>query len=211
MSFYFVQATIFPTSNLAADASTNTFSFEAASLPAVSLGILPSLEIFYKSLVSIFPNTVRQDVHTLKAYDRADPEPRQPVFTRTFDFTAAPGGAPLPPEVALCLSFQGEPVSGEPQARKRGRIYLGPIRQDRVGTDGRPTQGMLTSVLDAATALKAAGDASTTWYWAVWSPTTAAASTPALANVPIENGWVDNEFDTQRRRGRVATFRQTFS
>jgi len=204
MPDYFVQATIFPTSNLAADAATNTFSFTADSASTMALGPLVQLENFYKSMVSIFPNTIRQDDHLLKAYNRADPEPRAPIATRLFSFTAAPGGAPLPPEVSLCLSFQALKLSGQPQARRRGRVYLGPLRQDRVGTDGRPTAGLLTSALDAGTALLASSDASALWSWDIWS-------TVGAAGVLVDNGWCDNEFDTQRRRGRIATLRQTFT
>jgi len=203
MPNYLVQATIWPTSNLLADASTNTWSIFANSNAILAGDPLTEIENVYKGMVSIFPNTVRQTGHTLKAYNRSDPEPRQPIAESVFDFTAAPGGAPLPPEVSICMSFQGVAISGNPQARRRGRVYFGPLRQDRVGTDGRPTGGLLDSVDAAGTGLLAASDAATAWRWHVWSTTDG-------MGVRIDNGWIDNEFDTQRRRGRIATARQTF-
>lgn len=203
MPDYFVQATIFPTSNLNADAATNTWAITAVDVAQLNGVVFDTLQNFYIGLQSIFPNTVRQDDHLLKAYNRANAIPRAPVAQRRFNFPGVPGGAPLPPEVSMCMSFQGNQVSGQAQARRRGRVYLGPIRQDRVGTDGRPTAGLITTIRDAGDYLVDAS-AAATWQWEVWSTVNNAAAA-------VTNGWVDNEFDTQRRRGRVATSRSTFA
>jgi hypothetical protein len=102
------------------------------------------------------------------------------------------------------LSFQGTPLSGTPQSRRRGRIYFGPFRTSGLNTQGRPAAGLITSLVNAGDALLAASDAAANWQWVIWSPTTG-------LEVGVANGWVDDEFDTQRRRGRVPTARTTFS
>jgi len=55
----------------------------------------------------------------------------------------------------------------------------------------------------AATYLKGASDAAADWTWVVYS-------TVDNAMYPVDNGWVDNSWDTQRRRGVKPTARYTF-
>jgi hypothetical protein len=95
-------------------------------------------------------------------------------------------------------------VSGQPQARKRGRIYLGPFDTTQLNADGRILPACQTTIRNAAQALLTASDVALDWSWAVYSPTNA-------SGVIVDNGWVDNEWDTQRRRGRAATTRSTFT
>jgi len=47
--------------------------------------------------------------------------------------------------------------------------------------------------------------------WAVYSPTTDAVDTIDNAFNDVLDGWVDNAFDTQRRRGPAATTRITWT
>jgi len=104
----------------------------------------------------------------------------------------------------MVLSFKGVPSAGVSLGSQRGRVYIGPLRQSNIGTDGRPTAGAITTLRDAGQALLDASDANTEYTWAVWSPT--------LQDItPIVRGHLDNEYDTQRRRGRRATSRSTFS
>lgn len=203
MPFYAVQVTIWPTSNLVADASTNTFSIEAAN-PAGLATAVDQIVLFYQALGSFYPNTVRQSDHSIKCYNRADVKPRAPVLTRLWSFVGAPTGTPLPSEVCLCCSFQAAPLSGTPQSRRRGRVYIGPLKDANLGSDGRPAAGLTGGLASAAAGLLAASDVATTWLWVVHSSFVA-------IDVPVTNGWVDNEYDTQRRRGRTATARTTFT
>jgi len=65
-----------------------------------------------------------------------------------------------------------------------------------------------------------ASSASAVWKWAVFSPTIAGGwflpdtegppNLPA-AYSPVQSGWVDNAWDTQRRRGLEATARTVFT
>jgi len=197
-----LQVTIFPATNIIADASTNTWS--AVTAPA-DFGTVfkDSVLIFYQAIASMYPNTVRQNNHVWKLYDRADPEPRAPKSMGTFNFTVAPTIGPAPPEVAMCLSFQGTQISGIPQARRRGRVYIGPLRASTIDGNGRPAVANITQLRNAGEALRVASAAAAAWDWVVWS-------TVMQEPAPVVNGWVDDEFDTQRRRGRVPTVRTVF-
>lgn len=143
--------------------------------------------------------------HEIKVYDLADPEPRTPVMNQVFGALAANVDDNLPREIALCLSFQGEPTSGANQARRRGRIYLGPFNSSALGgtgstVDARPLDTMLDDIEIFAQALF---DIST-WEWGV-------KSTFSAVLIPVHDGWVDNAFDVQRRRGADPTARQLFT
>lgn len=202
MPQYTTQFTLFPTSNQVADASTNTWSCTADDVTALQL-FEGELRTFYQACSVFFPLTVRQNTHGIKSYNRSDPLPRAPVTNSVFNFTGAPVGNPLPPEVSLCGSFQAVPQSGIPQSRRRGRIYLGPLNVGTLDVDGRPLATRITVLRNALNALRVASAAAATWDWTVFS-------TRNLIGYTIANGWVDNEFDTQRRRGRLPTTRTVF-
>lgn len=205
MPFYRFQQSIQTADNVAANYATNTFHFFADDVAALS-GVVTAVAAFYNGLSDRFSSLVRQNGHTYKIYDLADPEPRAPVLEGGWNFTVAPASTPMPPEVSLCMSFQATKQSGVPQARKRNRIYLPFIRVDQQNTDGRPTAAMVTDLALAGDALLAASDAATTWIWSIFSTII-----PINAAPPVNNGWVDNEWDTQRRRGRVAVSRTIFN
>jgi len=202
MPAYEVQMTIFPVSNLAADAATNTWSVDADDDTAAET-FETFLEDFYDTMAPYFSDRVRQNDHVYKIYDRADPTPRQPIAEGTFNLSSAPSGAGMPPEVALCLSFEGLPTSGIPQARRRGRVYIGPLDTTTGGSGGAPSSAFVTALANAGDTLLTASNAAATWTWCVWS-------TVNSANVPIARGWVDAAFDTQRRRGVAPASRTVF-
>lgn len=152
--------------------------------------------------------------HTVKVYDMADTEPRTPQIVHT----TAGGGAnnvvtPMPSEVALCMSYRGALVSGLNPARRRGRIYLGPLSSGIVTQDtagwSRPDPAYRADILLAAQGMNA--DALTEgWTWMCQSG--AGTQTPVdLPHVftPITHVWVDDAWDTQRRRGAPSTSRVT--
>jgi len=159
---------------------------------------------FYNSLTTYLSPLLAQNGHEVKIYDLEDPEPRAPILEFEWNLTSAPSGSALPPEVALCLSFQAEKLSGQTQARRRNRLYIGPLDTTACGSDGRPAPAFVTAMADAGQAVfdDAVGE---DYDWAIFS--TFAPTTGVIA----ANGWVDNEFDTQRRRGRVSTAREIFT
>lgn len=160
------------------------------------------LNTFYTSIDGVYSNLVATTGHRVKVYDLADPEPRAPVIDDPLGaFTV--GGAPLPTEVAYCVSFEAPRQSGQPQQSRRGRIYVGPLAASMVGSDGRPSSAFMTTVGDAIDALLTSSQGSADQSWAVYSRKNEVA-------IEVTDAWIDNEFDTQRRRGRAATSRTTF-
>lgn len=202
MPFYQVMCTIPTVNNVNADYATNTFFFEADDLTALGL-VFDELEAFYSGLVTFFSDQVRQNNHELKAYAMLDPEPRAPVLERTWSLPSAPSGNGLPPEVALCLSFQGDRMSGVPQARRRGRVYIPFPDAALTVAPGIPNSTAINTVMTVGDTLLDASDAAATWTWVVYSRV-------EPGYTVITNGWVDNAWDTQRRRGRVPTVRTVF-
>lgn len=204
--FVHAQTSIGVVSNLTADyANNNTYWVvpDPADLTLVGSAIKAAYDLWRPSM----SNLVRQNNHVTKFYDRDDPEPRAPVFTFTWNLAVAPTANPSPPEVSLCCSFQGDPISGIPQSRRRGRNYLPFPAVTMIGTDGRPNATAITNAVAWGNSLLTFSDSSTDHTWVVAS----SYGVPGEFDTVITNGWVDNEFDVQRRRGRDATTRTIFT
>lgn len=137
----------------------------------------------------------------VKAYALEDSPPRAPVYESTFAFNPT-GTGTLPSEMAIVMSFQAARVSGQVQARRRNRVYLGPWGTS-ASAGGRPAAGLVTQIARCGEQLAEAASSSVNWNWVIWSPTNS-------QDYQVDNGWVDNSWDTQRRRGLSATSRTTF-
>lgn len=209
MGFLF-QVALAHDSGLPEDVSVNTFHTGAASMTPTDFtdwcGMLEDLYTAVyvgNNIFGFLSNNLSGDV-TIKSYDLSAPEPRAPegVFTDTW---TGLGISALPSEVAVCLSYQGDQISGAPQARRRGRIYLGPLAYAAAesNTIAKPADDLIATVCAAADAFRAA-TAGAGQPWAVYSRVDD-------AFVNVTNGWVDNAFDTQRRRGEAATARTLWS
>jgi hypothetical protein len=128
----------------------------------------------------------------------------------------------MPDEVACCLSFAadldgipesvpGGPAGPEgdtrPRSRRRGRVFLGPLNAGAV-TQGseqtvRPSTDLVSTALAALGTLNEEIDAMLgTFLLGVFSRTDWDVR-------PITSAWIDNAFDTQRRRGQKPTSRTT--
>jgi hypothetical protein len=202
MPEYQLQQSLITTSTLPKDYVQNNWSLRADDLTALQLGV-DAVHAFYDEIDGILSNNVVQNGHPWKCYNRADPIPRRPVLEGTMDLASAPSGAPLPHEVAIVLSFHAQPTSGIPMSRLRGRVYLGPITTAMSDTDARLSSANQGAIASAGEDLQIASLAATTWKWVVWS-------TVDEASTIVIGGWVDNAFDTQRRRGRDTTERVTW-
>lgn len=145
-----------------------------------------------------------------------------PVDSLNFTLTAAGAGSEFPREVATVLSFHadltGVPVSetdpgppivvSRPQSRRRGRMYIGPVKSSAGAGD---TEGILrvapayrTDVTQAFNGLCDAVALTDALTVGVWSK--------ADADVyPVVTAYIDNAWDTQRRRGLDPTARTTIS
>lgn len=146
------------------------------------------------------------DKHTMKFYDMADPVPRAPISTVTWQLGALVGTAVnMPKEVAVCLSYKGTYASGIPQARQRGRIYHGPLNTNVIlgASTVNPTvdTSYIAALRGAGIYLVGVGTSGSKWC---------VHSVRGGFDSYITGGWVDNAFDTQRRRGLTATSRTTW-
>lgn len=106
-----------------------------------------------------------------------------------------------PSEVALCLSYATTNAWEGTTARRRGRIFLGPLKNADVDTP-RPSPVMRSDALALGQALYNVGGADAMWM--LWSPTDGVAA-------PIEVVSVDDAWDTQRRRGLSPTTRDVLN
>jgi hypothetical protein len=191
------------------DTSVNVLHFFTLGDPAtIAAEIADDIETAYEAFEGRFANAVAADFGTsVTFYDLSDPEPRAPVYQDLFPGTFTPaGGQMLPNEVAMCLSFQAARVSGQPQARRRGRIFLGPLGQvclDSTDT-GRPSIATIVAAVNVGTSLLSQSVASLNYDWVVFSRAD-------NEGYPVVDGWVDNAWDTQRRRGLAPTTRTIFT
>lgn len=201
-------------SNKPEDVTVNTFHFQHADyLPASRQLIVDYLTEFYNVASTGTPSgppiaqwlsrwlnrTANKSV--IKIYDLATPMPREPSpYTFTLGPASSDVAPELPAEVALCASF----YAGRNVQRKRGRVYLGPwIQGVNVDDTLQVERAIPSSVLigSVAGALKRLiGKPDTGPRFAVWSPTNQTSDI-------VTAGWVDNAWDTQRRRGQDATLR----
>jgi len=202
-----VQAIIKTDDAISENYITNSWCIDCANYPSDSEidEYVVDFDLFYTTMGSFFGNTVAQNGHELKFYDLSQlVPPNYPIAIKTFDLASNPSTDGLPSEVALCLSMQGAKSSGFPQARRRGRVYFGPIIST-VSSGGRPSSTILTALTGAADVLASGLLASTnSAILSVWSVADSSA-------VHVTDGWVDNSFDTQRRRGVAPTARTTFT
>jgi hypothetical protein len=134
----------------------------------------------------------------------------------TLSFTLDPAQAStteFPSEVAICCSFHGDltdvpetvgtpPNVTRPAARRRGRLYIGPLNS-AASAGGGATPDPLTSAnvqnaLGRALRMLRSDDSPT--RWGIWSKADE-------EFYEIEGGYIDQAFDTQRRRGVASSAR----
>lgn len=199
--------------NTPEDVVTNTLYFEQNTPVDWMLtadAVTPYLETFYESIFSgtdRLANYIVPAAVTVRWYNMDEPEPRVPYIV-AMGLESTVSTSIVPTEASIVLSFQGDREAGVPQARRRGRIYIGGLGQGCIAASSGSTfptvgSGVRTSITNAATALRD-GVQSAAATWVVWSPTTSSAT-------EVTNGWVDNAIDTQRRRSVERTARTLWS
>ncbi len=137
------------------------------------------------------------------AYKLGDSVPRAP-FRTNHNLGAIPQSAPIPSEVALCASF----YSTRNLPRRRGRIYVGPFSTGVMEADSgngmaRPKALIITALTTSMKRMQSQAVA-LNLRWCVLSQRDAVLR-------DVTDGWVDNAFDTQRRRGEAASSRTLWS
>jgi hypothetical protein len=210
------------------DAVINTFAWLTSTSPA-SNSELTDIGVFMTS----FYNNVRATTFSVasflgtqlsraalaahfKLYDLTGAEDGRPHGSPIRDITwtlgnPTPASTNLPSEIAVVLSFhslltdfQQELGDTRPAARRRGRVYLGPVNSGALNVDA--TSHIVSVSTLCRDTISQAGDAmlaTPTAQWAQWS----------RANLQLDSvtgGFVDNAFDSQRRRGESATLRTVF-
>lgn len=199
-----VQVRIPASSGVPEDLAINTFHFTAVDTVEGTRALLQdAVHDFYEALDAWKSASMTWQNATFRMYDLDDPEPRVPIDEGTLGLTATGGSQTMPRELAVCVSYHAEFVSGSSAGRRRGRIYFGPLASTASDSSGRVTSTLLTAAVTAGSGLLTASNAASDWAWVVWSPTSGQA-------YPVVGGWVDNEFDVQRRRGMTATVRTSF-
>lgn len=210
-----VQASINPHPNAALeDYVVNTFHFRtpngADPSPQITDEAMDNVQAFYEAIDGDLMN---QDVVEcfLKVYDLTDPEPRAPIGERNFGLAAA-AEPKLPEEMAICCSYSAALESGVPRARRQGRIYIGCLKLAVLDQSELHTRVSETARGALAVAAGALIDAGTNGaIWSVLSVTDWDAGMVVYnAARPIIQGYVDDAFDVQRRRGPKPSDRTPF-
>lgn len=208
MSIYRLQCIQQAFNDLPEDRYTNTFhvnmgpDFDTSDVSTIAT---PIVDAFYTSLVNFTAAYVKRTMQ-LNVYNLSDPPPRVPLST-TFTIPESGVSNPLLPlEVAGVLGYRATlPHTG----RRRNRMYIGPLNQgcmDVGSTSSFPqlTNSFRNAVITAAQTMWASWQTAVggnpSEGWIVYSPTSSAL-------FPIHEVYVDNEADTQRRRGYAPTGR----
>jgi hypothetical protein len=226
------QVTFAHDSGLPRDQSTNVWHFNGPADAPTLTDIAGRLYDFYSLPpdvgvleVGSWFSPVLSGLYRIRIYDVTEEPAGAPIFDNAGYQLPAPSiNDGFPSEVAVCMSFEGAPAAGLVQTRRRGRIYLGPLNRSAgamVNGIPRPVAGFRDSLTLAAQ--KLATDVDDTAEWVVYSrpyagreaiPRVNKPDLPAIAARPgttvgIDRVWVDDAFDTQRRRGERPTGRGT--
>lgn len=213
MAHYLFTVTFDAATNMPADSIVNTWHFDGSGSDYENVADM--LTDFYDAVptgetTSISEFMTQQSIngdYTIRAYDMSDAEPRTPQYEVTRTLVELSNAVSLPTEVSICFSYHAQLVSGVAAARRRGRVFLGGFAtsamEQALGA-ARPKVITMDTIIAAGRDLIQASNASTSWEWQQWS------KTADVGNIVV-GGWVDNAFDTQRRRGVDATYRLTFT
>jgi hypothetical protein len=179
------------------DAMVNTLHFDHATVGTGSdaSDIAAELCALYKSTWCGSITEIECDV-----YDLGDAKPRHPIGHAIVDEGVGPRNSTFPREVAVCLSF----YAGTNDPRRRGRIYLPAGVADSAANLGgvRPATALMNRALSMATGFAAIGPPEVTWQ------VRSSITEPDVFR-PVTNAFVDDEWDTVRRRGLRASTRVT--
>lgn len=190
------------------DPVMNTFCFrnddEGAGRAAVADHLRDLLDTFYgdgmagsDTAGAVLANTLHSLTYVI--YDLGDPDAgaleRSSLTYRTEGSTAS---AQAPPDLAMVISWRTD----QRGQSFRGRTFIGPLEGSVVGDDGRPITVALEALAGAAPLL-------------IGNPLTRVATLCVLSRTrgiatPVTGGYVDNAFDTQRRRDGGPTARVSF-
>lgn len=199
-------------SGLPRDRFVNSWAFEGtgATITDAELDTVRSRLIeFYtvapgtaSPLTSFISRAVKPSV-IIRLYRLSQTPPRTPIES-VHTWNISQTGTALPNEVAAVLSF----FNTVNVKRRRGRLYIGPLAA-MAGVwdtdDVKIDTALRTTLAGAANRLAAYGLSSTSGpHWSILSQRD--------GNLKlVTDGWIDNTFDTQRRRGVRSNLRTSWT
>lgn len=191
------------------DISVNTWYFSSAD--AIGLwgpDTVNAIAAFYGAVGDTYWHPILDfTAFRVKTYDAGLAPPRVPLGDTTLDAGITTStNDPNAEEVAACLSFRAALTSGTAVARRKGRIFLGPLSNDVYTGDAaertRLNSGFMAAVEGAYNTLR--GELPSGVAHAQHSQTLNAFN-------PVVAAWMDNALDTQRRRGPDPTLKYDFT
>lgn len=211
-------------SGLPRDAIQNTWAFSntgTVDRDLAAVEIDTRLTAFYNALNTFLSSQYTWADARVSIVDMTDAKPRIPYYDEALGLTEAGTTInDMPAEVAVCLSFQSARASGYNMRRRRGRVFVGPFA---VGSaDQAQVQSGLYGLIATAAADHLLNYTPALVKWSVYSPYThhgiavGDRLTKDDPEVPdflpasftqVARLWVDNAWDTQRRRGPKASAR----
>jgi hypothetical protein len=131
-------------------------------------GALSALQDFYLGCASAIAGTLSIDgeITEITPGGEADPQ-AQSRFVQVTPWTvqAGTGDESLPDLLAITVTLRTEDAS----RRGRGRVFLGPVKDETLASGGTPSDIVLQDIRNAAAALVDASTAATGWAWTVYS------------------------------------------
>lgn len=208
-------------SGIPADASRNVWHFSADDTDATTLAqIADGLEDFYNAIATKLGNSVATTAgaHRVELAEVGFDSVSPILATVAFATPLVPSTSfQLPNEVAICLSFRAaidgvpeEEGLTRPRSRRRGRVFLGPLHSSVVFSEAT-TQDPVVDVSVRELILDAYDTAHDQWDFGTLNIRHTVFSRTDGNNRIVEQVSVDNEFDTQRRRGQKPTLRMSRS
>jgi hypothetical protein len=196
-------------SGMTEDVYVNNFTFLADdNHVSAADDIAAALTDFYEGTNPAYPvgaylHPCVSNAAVIKVYKLSDAKPREPV-TRTYTSSVTrANGQGIPEEAAITLSFS---AAAPHTARRRGRVYLGPLNVGTVEEDASSKASYVRAACRAdiaAAAVRLANHEDAGWL----IHSTMAGGTFS----EVVTGWIDDAFDTQRRRGPDARSRYTWA
>jgi hypothetical protein len=156
-----------------------------------------ALSGFYNGIVLHLANSYRVlGPMEVRMYATVDPVPKQPRAIRTIQVPRNANASTIPNDVAAVMSFR----AGANLPRQRGRLYIGPVGINAMSgsttADSSVSQAFREALVARAVILRDAVN-----------PTWGIISQVDRVFRQVSDIWVDDQPDTQRRRGLRATTR----
>lgn len=211
------QAVLAATTAIPRDNFVNTFHF----LP-MELAVTPEDITSVQAMVADFYTHVGTSGHSIgdllgasvsrvanacsvNVYDLGNAHPRPPHTSQWTCPARSGSGVNLPLEVCCVLSM----FADRNIARHRGRVYIGPLQELDMTTSAQGVPLVAPSFRDTLIEHVERLIAGTAAVAGVTPQLAIYSRVDGVARV-VQHGWVDDAFDTQRRRGPRATTRTTF-